>query len=80
MYFAQISDNVRYLSDKDKSKSAFIKILKKQYGVILLMQLNLCEHACHLSLWLKSITTQNEVDPSLKIMKTDEKCPWSKCT
>lgn len=41
------------------------------------MQLNLCEHTCHLSVWLKSITTQNEVDSSLKIMKTDEKCPWS---
>lgn len=29
------------------------------------------------SVGLKSITTQNEVDSSLKIMKTDEKCPWS---
>ncbi len=39
------------------------------------MQLNLCEHTS--SVGLKSITTQNEVDSSLKIMKTDEKCPWS---
>lgn len=56
---------------EQKSESVIIKILEKQIVVILLMKLKPCSHT---SVKLRSITTQNEVDASLKITKTDRKC------
>lgn len=57
-------------SDKDKSKSAVVKILQKQWRCDSLDAIKLLwTHTS--SVELKSITTQNEVDSSLKIMKTD---------